>query len=212
MLPERLKLQVHAMSDDSVGLCHTQFQFIDGNGNVTGAGLARKAQYRDFLKGNGMVFLSSVVARRALIQEVGGFNSTLAIGEDLDLIFRIAREGTVGFLPQVLSEYRRHGNNTWLNATSGGREIKQILTQHLWAAELQNRAEDAKAARTGLATSLTGRAAAAMFRASEARARRDRKTQMLALGESFVFSPIISARVILRAIRREGFKGVGRRP
>ena len=169
MLPDRLKLQVRAMSDESIGLCHTQFRFIDGSGAVTGTGLAREAQYRDFLMGNGVVLLSSVVARRSLIQEVGGFNSVLAIGEDLDLVFRIARECTVSFLPDVLCEYRRHGNNIWLGATSGGREIKQILTQHLWSAELRNRAEDAKAARIGLATALTGRANAAMFRASEAR-------------------------------------------
>ena len=113
----------------------------------------------------------------------------------------------MSFLPDVLCEYRRHGNNIWLGATSGGREIKQILTQHLWSAELRNRAEDAKAARIGLATALTGRANAAMFRASEARSRHDRKGQLLALGESFVFSPVVSGRVILKAIRREKSQG-----
>ena len=157
MLPDRLQAQLRAMSDDTVGLCHTQFQFIDANGLVIGPGLARPAQYRDFLKGNGVIFLSSVMARRSLLREVGGFNSVLSFGEDLDLIFRIARESTLEFLPQVLAEYRRHGSNVWLDAPSGGREIKQILTEHLWAAESQHRTEDEKAARIGLATSLTGR-------------------------------------------------------
>ena len=203
MLPDRLQAQLRAMSDDSVGLCHTQYQFIDADGLVIGPGLARQAQYRDFLKGNGVILLSSVMTRRSLLQEVGGFNSVLSFGEDLELIFRIARESTLQFLPQVLAEYRRHGSNVWLDATSGGREIKQILTQHLWSAEAQHRAEDEKAARIGLATSLTGRANSAMFRASEARSRHDRKAQFLALGESFLFSPVVSSRVVLKAMQRE---------
>ncbi len=203
MLPDRLQAQLRTMSDDTIGLSHTQFQFIDANGLVIGPGLARQAQYRDFLKGDGVIFLSSVMARRSLLQEVGGFSSILSFGEDLDLIFRIARESTLCFLPKVLAEYRRHGSNVWLNETSGGREIKQILTQHLWSAEAQHRTEDEKAARIGLATSLTGRANSAMFRASEARSRHDRKGQLLGLGESFFFSPVVSSRVVLKAMRRE---------
>jgi glycosyltransferase involved in cell wall biosynthesis len=203
MLPDRLLAQFGAMQDETVGLCHTQFRFIDGNGTPIGPGLSRASQYRDFLRGDGKIFLSSTMTRKSLVQEVGGFNSLLQLGEDLDLVFRIARESTVSFLPEILAEYRRHGSNVWLDSPAGGREIKLILTQHLWAAESQGQTEDLQAVNIGMNSVLTGRAYSAMFRASEARSRQDRLGQLLALGESLFFSPIVTLRVVRQAARRE---------
>jgi glycosyltransferase involved in cell wall biosynthesis len=203
MLPDRLLAQVDAMRDEKVGLCHTQFRFIDENGNQIGPGLSRESQYRDFLRDDGKILLSTTMMRRSLFQEVGGFNPLLHLGEDLDLLFRVARESTVSFLPDVLTEYRRHGGNVWLDTPVGGREIKLILTQHIWAAEARKNPEDLKAASIGKSVVLTGRANSAMFRASEARSRHDRIGQLRGLGESLLFSPIVTLRVVLKAFRRE---------
>ncbi len=203
MLPDRLLAQFEAMRDETVGLCHTQFRYIDENGELIGPGFSREAQYSDFLRGDGKILLSSTMIRKSLIEEVGGFNSLLSLGEDLDLLFRIARESTVTFLPVVMAEYRRHGSNVWLDLPVGGREIKMVLTQHMWAAEARGQAEDLKAAKAGMAEVMTGRASSAMFRASEARSRHDRLGQLSGLAESLFFSPIVTMRVVRRAFRRE---------
>ena len=74
--------------------------------------------------------------RRSIIQEVGVFNPLFPIGQDLDLFYRVARESRLCFLPEVLNEYRVHGNNVWANlSSSSGKEIKMILAQHQMVAE-----------------------------------------------------------------------------
>jgi glycosyltransferase involved in cell wall biosynthesis len=203
MLPSRLLAQYEAMKDEDVGLCHTQYRFIDEHGAVVGPGNSREAQYREFLRGDGVFFLSSTMVRKTIVEDVGGFNSLLRMGEDIDLVFRVARESTIRFLPEVLAEYRRHSSNVWLDNPSGGREIKLILTQHLWASEARGETEDVKAIRLGLSTVMTGRAKSAMLRAIEARSRHDYKELVRGLGQALLFSPRVTTKVVLRAARRD---------
>ena len=203
MLPNRLLAQLEVMKDDKVGICHTQFRFIDENGASIGPGNSTEGQYREFLRGDGIFFLSSTMARKSLIQDVGGFNSLLRMGEDIDLFYRVARESVVSFLPEVLAEYRRHRNNVWLDSPSGGREIKLILTQHLWALDAGGEVEDLNAIRLGLATVMSGRAKSAMLRAIEARSRHDHKALVSGLGQAFLLSPSVTFKVVLRAVRRD---------
>src|ERR1019366_2313882 len=73
MLPDRLSAQYEAMRDATIGLCHTQFQFIDENGTQIGPGLSRESQYRDFLRDDGKILLSTTMIRKSLLQEVGWF-------------------------------------------------------------------------------------------------------------------------------------------
>jgi alpha-1,3-rhamnosyltransferase len=207
MLPDRLLSQYEAMSDEGVGICHTQIRYIDENGMPIASGHSRKSQYRDFLRGDGAISLSSTMIRKALIQEVGGFNSLFTIGEDLDLIYRVARESTVNFLPVVLSEYRKHATNTWLGKSLRGSEMKLILGQHLLAAHDHEEADDLKAARIGMAVVLKGRAQLAMLRARELRSQRSYIRLVGALALAICISPLAAPRVLLRAIRREGFGG-----
>jgi len=211
MLPDRLRVQVDAMSHQKWGLCHTQFRFIDENGEFIGPGNSKDAQYQGFLRGDGVFFLSSVMARKSAIQDVGGFNPLLSVGEDIDLVYRIAREFSVVFIPEILAEYRRHGKNVWLDGPSEGREIKLILTEHLWASEAKDNTQDLQAVRVGLETVMTGRAKSAMLRAIEARSRRDFKGLLSGLAQAFILSPIVSLKVVIRAIRREvvGSRSVG---
>jgi glycosyltransferase involved in cell wall biosynthesis len=55
---------------------------------------------------------SSVVHRRSALEHVGGFDESLAAGDDYDLYLRIAREFPVFCHDAVVTEYRRHGSNT----------------------------------------------------------------------------------------------------
>jgi len=56
--------------------------------------------------------LQTVMVRRELLGQVGGFDERLSIGEDYDLWLRLARVTAFEFTPRVLVRYRVHGANT----------------------------------------------------------------------------------------------------
>ena len=160
-------------------------------------------QYRDFLRGDAGVVLSSVMVRASLIRELGGFNPLLRQGEDLDLVYRIAAENVVRFLPDPLTEYRRHGTNTWSKTTTT-KEMKLVLKQHVLSAETRGDKEDLTAARIGLANLMSGRAVFAMQRAGGKHNLEGRYLEVLiAVGEALLSSPRGTLRAASRSIRRE---------
>lgn len=56
--------------------------------------------------------LGAALARRALIDKVGGFNSEMRFGEDVDWFLRVRESGAaIANLPEVSLFYRLHGGN-----------------------------------------------------------------------------------------------------
>jgi glycosyltransferase involved in cell wall biosynthesis len=198
MLPERLRAQVDAMSDASIGLCHTQFCFIDASGAVTGVGGAKESQYRDCLNGDAAICPGSAMFRRDLFQAVGGYNPLLTLGEDLDLFYRMARESTVRFVPATLYMYRRHGSNGWLGTDLGSEECRMILKQHLVAAKNHGETENEKAIRRGLSLIPSNRVAKAVSLASHERSQHNYAAMLAALTKAFLLSPRFTTRAALR--------------
>jgi glycosyltransferase involved in cell wall biosynthesis len=204
MLPDRLLAQREAMNDESVSLCHTQFQTIDADGAVVGPGISRESQYLDFLRTDGRIVISSTMLRKSVLQAVGGFNPLMPLGADLDLLYRVAREGKVRFLPEVLTEYRVHANNIWANSSSsGGEEIKLILAHHRLVAQARGETETLEAIRQGSKYVLPGRAQFALERADDARADHDYKRAAYAFAQAMAIAPRAVPRVVVRALRRE---------
>lgn len=220
MLPGRLTAQLEAMKDGNIGLCHTGVIVIGEDGEPlhsngsqgTQHGIVREdrhpersgrpAQYHDFLRGEAGTVLSSVMVRRSLVHELGGFNPLLPVGEDLDFFFRIASETTIDFLPETLTEYRRHSGNTWSEATTT-RELKLILSQHALRAEARGDTESLQALRIGLANLLSGRAVFALKRAREAQEQHKYITALVAVGDAVYSSPRGTLRAIRRTLRKE---------
>jgi glycosyltransferase involved in cell wall biosynthesis len=204
MLPDRLRAQREAMKDESVSLCHTQCQVINSDGVVIGAGISRESQYLDFLRTDGRIVISSTMLRKSVLQAVGGFNPLLPIGADLDLLYRVAREGKVRFLPEVLTEYRVHGNNIWFNSSSSaGEEIRLILTQHRLVAQARGETETLEAIRQGSKYVLPGRAQFALQRADDARSRHDYRGAAFSFAQAMAIAPSAVPRVVARALRRD---------
>ena len=54
---------------------------------------------------------SSVMVKRQVVDELGGFNTDIRFSEDLELWGRIAAYHPIACLPDVLTQYRRHGDN-----------------------------------------------------------------------------------------------------
>jgi glycosyltransferase involved in cell wall biosynthesis len=67
----------------------------------------------------------TVVARRAKLLEVGGFDETLKISGDQDMWIRMALNGEVGFVPEVL--VRVHDTPNSLTKRHGAREDEVLL-------------------------------------------------------------------------------------
>jgi hypothetical protein len=191
------------MRDDAVGLCHTQYSFIDEHGMHLGAGAANDSQYRDFLRGDGGILISSVMFRKELVSEIGGFNPLLPLSQDIDFLYRVAREYRLAFLPEVLAQYRKHSSNTWSDMALSGVEYKAVLRQHLFVANARGESENVRAIRRGLKLVPTGRASEAIWRAHDARARHETSVMLRALFVALLFSPILTLRVSLKQARQE---------
>ncbi len=209
MLPGRLLAQREVMSDPHLGACHTQFRIIDSAGAVIGAGASKQSRYVDYLRGDGAILVSSTMVRKVLAQDVGGFNPLYSLGEDLDFLYRLSRETSIGFLPEVLTEYRIHETNVWAGTSKGGGLIKLTLHQHLVAAQSRGESDNVRAARRGLTMIPSDRVQALMQRAKGARERHDSRAMVVALLQALVLSPVFTVRTVLREARR-GTRGVSR--
>jgi glycosyltransferase involved in cell wall biosynthesis len=82
------------------------------------------SHYRALLRSNFIEMISSVLFRRCVFEEVGGFDPDLGVSEDYELYLRIARQHPVCCHPAVVAEYRKHRRNT-------SRDSERMLTTTL---------------------------------------------------------------------------------
>jgi glycosyltransferase involved in cell wall biosynthesis len=117
-LPDKLGRQVAALDGDpAAGLCYTVARFIDAHGRllwlrkpphaIEGRIFPRLVRANHFI-------LSSVLVRRSCLDEVGPFDTSLAVlgCEDWDLWLRLARRHPVVAVAHELTLYRQHVGNT----------------------------------------------------------------------------------------------------
>jgi glycosyltransferase involved in cell wall biosynthesis len=117
-LPGKLELQIRRLEAGSgLGLVHSGFETIDESGRPTGEVCTNGLEgcvADEFLLFRRPVVLgggSGVVIPRVVFDSIGGFDALLSTSADWDLYYRIARRHPVGFVPEVLLRYRRHGSN-----------------------------------------------------------------------------------------------------
>jgi glycosyltransferase involved in cell wall biosynthesis len=137
-LPSKLKRQVAAIAaDPAVTLvsCNSQQASADGRplkeGHVNRPPIQGPEAWKTLLVYN-FLPTPTVLTRTALVRELGGFDETLAVGEDLDLWIKLAVRGKVAVLPEVLINYydlnnslmKRHGRQT-------GDIVEPMLERHI---------------------------------------------------------------------------------
>jgi len=113
--PDRLERQVAAFDSDVSLVClGTNIQLVDPQGHDLGIEAypeddqgIRAAQMR----GGGLRFASTMQRRTAAIA-AGGFRHPFRMGEDLDFLLRVAEQGRLASLPDILYVYRQHLLNT----------------------------------------------------------------------------------------------------
>lgn len=107
-LPEKTALQMAAfLADPSLGFVSCESWMVDGGGRVRG--LLNDGRPRasgpdawKILLHHPCIATPSVIARRDLALSLGGFDTSLAIGEDQDLWIRLALSAPVAHLPREL--------------------------------------------------------------------------------------------------------------
>lgn len=119
--PERLMRLWNVMqSQPDIALVGTLCDGIDSMGRKIRPSdrwrLVRRSEFPPFPHG-------SVMFRRAVFEEFGGYNEKYASGEDQELFLRIARSKRVAVLPDVLYHYRYHqGCTTIFQLTAEAQE------------------------------------------------------------------------------------------
>jgi glycosyltransferase involved in cell wall biosynthesis len=116
--PPKLERQLTALRDaPEAALCYTIARYVDAGGRPLPvrrppAPLAGNI-FPTLVRANRMI-LSSVVVRRTVLAQAGGFDECLpALGcEDWDLWLRVCRRHPVAVVPEELTRYRVHAANT----------------------------------------------------------------------------------------------------
>lgn len=135
--PDKLARQAAALAArPAAAFCYTPARFIDAAGTLLPIRKPAHAIAGDvfprLVRGN-LVILASVVARRAAVDAVGGFDATLGVYgcEDWDLWLRLARDAEVAVVDEELTLYRRHdGNTSWPQILDSGlRVIDKLYAQ-----------------------------------------------------------------------------------
>lgn len=112
-LPEKLSVQIKSLrARAGCGWSQTRFVLVDADG-----GSPREMRAADgwilgrLLRTETVVALPSVVASRALLERVGGFDEDLTLCEDYDLWLRLAAHSPVDAVDEPLTVVRRHGEH-----------------------------------------------------------------------------------------------------
>ncbi|MCT7976488.1 glycosyltransferase family 2 protein [Laspinema olomoucense] len=128
-LPHKLERQVDRfIVEPNLGLVHCGLEIIDATGCVTDRQMNGLEGWvaQEMLKLSRPVILgggSGAVIPRNTFLSVGDFDPGVSVSHDWDMYYRIARSQEVGFVPEVLLQYRVHGQNMHSNVQKMERDM-----------------------------------------------------------------------------------------
>lgn len=130
--PDRLQYQVDFMQSNlPVGCLGTGGYLIDINNNVVGQMNQHEVSLdirSEFLTSNALVH-SSVMYRRDLFNEVGGYNPIMTRMQDYDLFLRMAQVSNLAITNELLCAYRTHPGQHSRKTSPFKRYTFEILKQ-----------------------------------------------------------------------------------
>ena len=110
-LPNRLELQLEFLEKHpEVALIGTGVYVIDKTGDVIEKRIMHPSPKKSLLKGNRFVH-GSVMLRKAVIDELGGYNELFKNSEDYELWFRLSQKYEINNLILPLYKLRTHGSS-----------------------------------------------------------------------------------------------------
>ena len=130
-LPEKIEKQIAKFDEDAeIGLVHCGMREFD---TETGETLRLHIEGEEGWVADDLLLFEkpvvigcggSILVSRQAFEEVSGFDINLKVGEDWDFCYRLARKFKVGFVREILVDYRNHGNNSHLNIREMERSVK----------------------------------------------------------------------------------------
>jgi glycosyltransferase involved in cell wall biosynthesis len=141
-LPEKLERQMAKFTEDSeIGLVHCGMREYD---DATGDTLSLHLEggegdvADDLLLWEKSVIVgpgATIVVKRDAFDAVGGFDPEMKVGEDCDFCYRVAKDFKVGFVPEILMEYRSHGKNAHDNVAEMERGMSRFYEKAFASAD-----------------------------------------------------------------------------
>ena len=117
-LPRRFEEQMKFFkTNPKTALLGTSIYIIDKNGRILDKKIASKLPWESLHKSNGF-FHGSVIFRKAVVDELGGYNELFEMAEDYELWLRIGKRHPIRNLPSKLYAWRIHKNNVSLTKRS----------------------------------------------------------------------------------------------
>ena len=110
-MPDKLKLQTPYFRDPKIGACYTGMQRFD---SLTGETIPYCGKFDKMWRGavthhlllDNFVGHSSVVARKTCLDEVGGFDEAIKMGDDWDMILRLSTCTEFACVEKKMVRYR----------------------------------------------------------------------------------------------------------
>jgi glycosyltransferase involved in cell wall biosynthesis len=143
--PTKLAKQLDVMRErPEVGVCHTGRLLMDETGRVTSRdheGAESPAPSRSRLVElflNNSVCFSSVMVRRAVFDQVGGFDPEFDLAIDYDLWLRVARHWQFACVPEPLVLYRTGHGNLSKKLSDRVATAVSIMTRHAFRRGLKD--------------------------------------------------------------------------
>ncbi|GAA1988093.1 hypothetical protein GCM10009718_27070 [Isoptericola halotolerans] len=177
--PDRLERHARAMqADPTLSLTYCPMDSVDACGRVINpADQVPVATTADVYRRRTGILLPNTVVRAEAFRAVGGFDGSLRLAEDLDLVLRLADHGRVAMVgDRSLVAYRRHPDNATRRHRELAAAIRDVLARRLRSGgattrpELHDALVEAQAANDRYAAWSAGRAARAALRDGDLRA------------------------------------------
>jgi glycosyltransferase involved in cell wall biosynthesis len=113
---DKLEKQVAVLqADPAIGLVYGNARVVDAYGNLL---YTRYGEYHEERNEPGRILVdcyfsvpSNALIRHAVLDAVGGFNEELRAAQDHDMAIRIAEATRLAYIPDVMFQYRRHGDS-----------------------------------------------------------------------------------------------------
>ncbi len=113
--PSKIERQMQALENPDTHLCFTDISAIDAEGNPAiyerrKSQVLRRGNVLQYIFINNFVSHSSLVVEKKFLERIGSFDAALRMGDDWDIVLRLATCCAFEFVPEKLVRYRIRGN------------------------------------------------------------------------------------------------------
>jgi glycosyltransferase involved in cell wall biosynthesis len=134
--PTKLERQVELLSRRPELLaCHHLCSLIDREGTLIPGSIGKAIDRRALLRFDAHWAFPAFMVRREAVSLCGGFNPHYPLSEDLAFLLALVDWGEIGFIDEVLMQYRKYSASQTGDVASVAKANVLVLRDRMWAAE-----------------------------------------------------------------------------